>query len=100
MTHSCAAATEQLLSWANKLDLQTVSGHHGSDSAAVAFDAYSACESRSYDRLIIDTAGRLHVKDNHMEELFKLQTRFEEKKSIRSSSFMASDRRVDRNKCY
>ena len=68
-----AAATEQLLSWANKLDLQTVSGHHGSDSAAVAFDAYSACESRSYDRLIIDTAGRLHVKDNLMEELSKLK---------------------------
>ena len=68
-----AAATEQLLSWANKLDLKTVSGHHGSDSAAVAFDAYSACESRSYDRLIIDTAGRLHVKDNLMEELSKLK---------------------------
>ena len=36
-----AAATEQLLSWADKLDLQIVSGHHGSDSVAVAFDAYS-----------------------------------------------------------
>ena len=68
-----AAATEQLLSWANKLDLQIVSGHHGSDSAAVAFDAYSACESRSCDRLIIDTAGRLHVKENLMEELSKLK---------------------------
>ena len=76
-----AAATEQLLSWANKLDLQTVSGHHGSDSAAVAFDAYSACESRSYDRLIIDTAGRLHVKDNLMEELSKLKRVLKKKNS-------------------
>jgi fused signal recognition particle receptor len=76
-----AAATEQLLSWANKLDLQTVSGHHGSDSAAVAFDAYSACESRSYDRLIIDTAGRLHVKDNLMEELTKLKRVLKKKNS-------------------
>ena len=68
-----AAATEQLISWSNKLDLDIVTGHHGSDSAAVAFDAYSACESRNYDRLIVDTAGRLHVKDNLMEELFKLK---------------------------
>jgi fused signal recognition particle receptor len=68
-----AAATEQLVSWAEQLDLQIVSGHHGADSAAVAFDAYSACESRNYDRLIIDTAGRLHVKENLMEELFKLK---------------------------
>mgnify|MGYP003705882421 CR=1 FL=1 len=68
-----AAATEQLLNWADRLDLQIVSGHHGSDSAAVAFDAYSACESRNFDRLIIDTAGRLHVKENLMDELYKLK---------------------------
>ena len=68
-----AAATEQLVSWAEKLNLQIVSGHHGSDSASVAFDAYSACEARSCDRLIIDTAGRLHVKENLMEELAKLK---------------------------
>lgn len=68
-----AAATEQLVSWAEQLDLQIVSGHHGADSAAVAFDAYSACESRNCDRLIIDTAGRLHVKENLMDELSKLK---------------------------
>ena len=68
-----AAATEQLLNGAHRLDLQIVSGHHGSDSAAVAFDAYSACESRNFDRLIIDTAGRLHVKENLMDELYKLK---------------------------
>ena len=39
-----AAATEQLKAWANRLELEIVSGHHGSDSAAVAFDAYSAGE--------------------------------------------------------
>jgi fused signal recognition particle receptor len=62
-----------LVSWAEQLDLQIVSGHHGADSAAVAFDAYSACESRNCDRLIIDTAGRLHVKENLMDELSKLK---------------------------
>ena len=76
-----AAATEQLLSWAKKLDLEIVTGHHGSDSAAVAFDAYSACESRSFDRLIVDTAGRLHVKDNLMEELSKLKRVLQKKNS-------------------
>ena len=67
-----AAATEQLKSWADRLDLEIVTGHHGADSAAVAFDAYSAGESRGHDLVVIDTAGRLHVKDNLMEELAKM----------------------------
>ena len=68
-----AAATEQLKSWADRLDLDIVSGHHGADSAAVAFDAYSAGESRGCDFVLIDTAGRLHVKDNLMDELAKMR---------------------------
>ncbi len=68
-----AAATEQLKAWANRLELEIVSGHHGADSAAVAFDAYSAGESRGHDLVIIDTAGRLHVKDGLMEELVKMK---------------------------
>jgi len=76
-----AAATEQLNSWSDKLDLEIVSGHHGADSAAVAFDAYSACESREYDRLVVDTAGRLHVKDNLMDELSKLKRVLQKKNS-------------------
>ena len=67
-----AAATEQLKSWADRLDLEIVTGHHGADSAAVAFDAYSAGESRGHDLVVIDTAGRLHVKDNLMDELAKM----------------------------
>ena len=68
-----AAATEQLKSWADRLDLEIVVGHHGADSAAVAFDAYSAGESRGHDLVVIDTAGRLHVKDNLMDELAKMK---------------------------
>ncbi|MEC7401795.1 MAG: signal recognition particle-docking protein FtsY, partial [Verrucomicrobiota bacterium] len=68
-----AAATEQLKAWASALDLEIIAGHHGSDSAAVAFDAYDAAESRGCDYLIVDTAGRLHVKDNLMEELAKMK---------------------------
>ena len=68
-----AAATEQLRAWSERLKLECVFGHHGADSAAVAFDAYSAAAARSTDLVIIDTAGRLHVKDNLMDELFKMK---------------------------
>ena len=68
-----AAATEQLKAWANRLDLEIVSGQHGADSAAVAFDAYTAGESRGRDLVIIDTAGRLHVKEGLMDELAKMK---------------------------
>ena len=68
-----AAATEQLKSWANRLDLEIVSGHHGGDAAAVAFDAYSSAQAKGRDYLLLDTAGRLHVKDHLMEELAKLR---------------------------
>jgi fused signal recognition particle receptor len=68
-----AAATEQLKAWAERLKLDIVTGHHGADSAAVAFDAYSAGESRGCDLVLIDTAGRLHMKDNLMDELAKMK---------------------------
>jgi len=68
-----AAATEQLKAWAQRLDLDITSGHHGADSAAVAFDAYASALAKNTDVLLIDTAGRLHVKDNLMDELTKLK---------------------------
>lgn len=68
-----AAATEQLKSWAGRLELDLVAGQHGSDAAAVAFDAWQAAKSRGCDILIVDTAGRLHTKTNLMEELAKIK---------------------------
>lgn len=68
-----AAATEQLRSWAGRLDLEIVAGQHGADAAAVAFDAWQAARSRGCDTLIVDTAGRLHTKTNLMEELAKIK---------------------------
>jgi fused signal recognition particle receptor len=68
-----AAATEQLKAWATRLHLDLVSGHHGADAAAVAYDAYSSAHSKSCDYLLLDTAGRLHVKDHLMDELSKLK---------------------------
>jgi len=68
-----AAAIEQLQSWATRLDLELVSNKAGADPAAVAFDAVQAARSRGRDWVIIDTAGRLHTKDNLMVELSKIR---------------------------
>lgn len=68
-----AAAVEQLKTWATRLELDIVASHTGADSAAVAFDAFQAAKSRDRDYLIVDTAGRLHTKNNLMEELAKIR---------------------------
>jgi fused signal recognition particle receptor len=68
-----AAAIDQLKSWASRLDLELVSNKPGADPAAVAFDAVQAGKSRGRDWVIIDTAGRLHTKDNLMVELSKIR---------------------------
>jgi fused signal recognition particle receptor len=68
-----AAAVEQLKAWATRLEIDFVASHTGADAAAVAFDAWQAAKSRGKDFLIVDTAGRLHTKDNLMEELAKIR---------------------------
>lgn len=67
-----AAATEQLLEWGKRLDVQVVHQRSGADPAAVAFDALQSARARRYDLLIVDTAGRLHNKANLMQELAKI----------------------------
>jgi fused signal recognition particle receptor len=68
-----AAASEQLEVWAQRLDLEVITGAPGSDPGAVAFDAAQAALSRKADLLIVDTAGRLHTRFNLMEELKKVR---------------------------
>ncbi len=68
-----AAAIDQLKVWGDRLGVDVVAHQQGSDPGAVAFDAYSAGESRGSDFVLIDTAGRLHVKDNLMDELAKMR---------------------------
>ncbi len=67
-----AGAIAQLETWAERAGVEIVRHQDGSDAAAVAFDAYAAAKARGHDVLLIDTAGRLHTKDNLMEELRKL----------------------------
>jgi len=67
-----AGAIEQLKIWAERTGSDFVAQHEGADAASVAFDAMEAAKSRGTDVLILDTAGRLHVKTNLMNELEKI----------------------------
>ncbi len=67
-----AAATEQLEIWAERAKVRIVKHEEGSDPAAVVYDALSSMKARKTDVLLIDTAGRLHVKENLMKELSKM----------------------------
>jgi fused signal recognition particle receptor len=67
-----AGAIAQLDTWAQRAGVDIIKHQEGADAAAVAYDAYAAAKARGHDVLIIDTAGRLHTKDNLMEELRKM----------------------------
>ncbi|QLC72827.1 signal recognition particle-docking protein FtsY [Pseudomonas sp. LPB0260] len=68
-----AAAVEQLQVWGERNQIAVIAQHTGADSASVIFDAVQAAKARGMDVLIADTAGRLHTKDNLMEELKKVR---------------------------
>ena len=67
-----AAAADQLSVWADRAKVRIIKHEEGADASAVVFDAIASCKARNTDVLIIDTAGRLHVKSNLMEELKKM----------------------------
>ena len=67
-----AAAAAQLTIWADRSGLEIIRQHEGADPAAVVFDAASAAKARNTDVVLVDTAGRLHNKQNLMNELNKI----------------------------
>ena len=67
-----AAAAEQLGIWAERSGSEIVAHEEGSDPAAVVFDSIAAAKARGNDVIIVDTAGRLHNKQNLMNELAKI----------------------------
>ncbi|MBO4939866.1 MAG: signal recognition particle-docking protein FtsY [Clostridia bacterium] len=67
-----AAASEQLSVWADRAKVRIVKHEEGSDPSAVIFDAVSSAKAKGTDVVIVDTAGRLHVKENLMNELRKM----------------------------
>ncbi len=67
-----AAAIDQVAVWAERAKVRIVKHEEGSDPSAVVYDAVSSAKARGTDVLLIDTAGRLHVKENLMNELKKM----------------------------
>lgn len=67
-----AAAADQLTVWADRAKVRIVKHEEGSDPSAVVFDALTSAKAKGTEVVIIDTAGRLHVKANLMEELKKM----------------------------
>ena len=67
-----AAAADQLTVWAERAKVRIVKHEEGSDPSAVVYDAIASAKAKGTDVVIVDTAGRLHVKANLMEELKKM----------------------------
>ena len=67
-----AAAVEQLLTWADRIGVEVVHGESNADPASVAFSAITKAKEDQIDYLVVDTAGRLHTKENLMQELGKV----------------------------
>ncbi|MBV8114703.1 MAG: signal recognition particle-docking protein FtsY [Silvibacterium sp.] len=68
-----AAAIEQLEVWSQRSGVELIKSKQGSDPSAVLFDSLNAAKARGIDFLIVDTAGRLHTKNNLMAELEKMR---------------------------
>jgi fused signal recognition particle receptor len=68
-----AAAIEQLEVWSHRSGVELIKSRQGGDPSAVLFDSLNAAKARDIDFLIVDTAGRLHTKNNLMAELEKMR---------------------------
>jgi fused signal recognition particle receptor len=68
-----AAAIEQLEVWAERAGVKMIRQKTGADPSAVVFDGLQAAKSQGVDYVIVDTAGRLHTKENLMLELDKMR---------------------------
>ena len=68
-----AAAVEQLQIWGDRIDVPVIAQQTGADSASVIYDAIESARAKDIDVVIADTAGRLHNKDNLMDELAKIK---------------------------
>ena len=80
-----AAAVEQLKIWADRLDVKYISNASTKDPASIVFDGINAGLKSNTDRIIIDTAGRLHNSVNLMQELekvYKIAGKFDEKMRV------------------
>ena len=67
-----AAGSSQLSLWGEKLNIPVIGGERGADPGSVVYNSMNSLQSKDYDLLIIDTAGRVQTRDNLMKELERL----------------------------
>jgi len=91
-----AAAVDQLQTWGNRIGVQVISGKDGAEPASVAFDAASHAKDLKANYLLIDTAGRLHNKNDLMAELEKVK-RVVEKSLVVSEVLLVIDATTGQN---
>jgi fused signal recognition particle receptor len=91
-----AAAVDQLQTWGNRIGVQVISGKDGAEPASVAFDAASHAKDLQANYLLIDTAGRLHNKNDLMAELEKVK-RVVEKSLVVSEVLLVIDATTGQN---
>ena len=95
-----AAAIDQLNIWADRAKVRIVKHEEGSDPSAVVYDAVSSAKARGTDVLLIDTAGRLHVQENLMNELQKMDRVVEREYSeAHFYKFLVLDATTGQNAC-
>ena len=92
-----AAAAEQLTVWAQRSGLDLVRHEEGSDPASVVFDALNAARARGMDLVLIDTAGRLHNKQNLMNELNKIGRVVDREEGISKETLLVLDATTGQN---
>jgi fused signal recognition particle receptor len=68
-----AAAVSQLQIWGERSNVPVIAHKAGADPSSVVFDALEIAQSKNIDVVLVDTAGRMHTKDNLMEELKKIK---------------------------
>jgi len=68
-----AAAIEQLGVWSERIGVEMIRGQYNADPASLCYDAYVAADRKNVEFLLCDTAGRLHTKNNLMQELHKIK---------------------------
>ena len=91
-----AAAIDQIRIWAERLNIKLLANESSSDPASVAFDGVSSGLANNYDRIVIDTAGRMNTSVNLMNELSKIH-KVVQKKTEDISVLMVLDANTGQN---
>jgi len=91
-----AAAIEQIKIWAERLNIKLLANESSSDPASVAYDGVSSGMANNYDRIVIDTAGRMNTSINLMNELSKIY-KVVKKKTDEVSVLMVLDANTGQN---